>query len=247
MKKKKLGLFVIGLVLICIVVSIMILNKRPEQGENYIKGQETREMNDIESKISEIKEEERNLAISDEDLDPFSLLGDFVFYGDSRVLHYTSYGYIDASRIFAAMGETIENVPQYNDRLKKMKPKNVFMAYGVNDMCWQLGHDVEGGYGQLWKDAIENIHEIVPDATIYVCGLIPVTDAAKVNYEIPDNFDEVNAILKKVAGEYKYTRYIDNASLGENGLADIYTEDGFHFKSEFYPIWTQSIVSGMDK
>lgn len=86
MKKKKLGLFVIGLVFICIVVSITILNKRPEQGENYIKGQETREMNDIESKISEIKEEERNLAISNEDLDPFSLLGDFVFYGDSRVL-----------------------------------------------------------------------------------------------------------------------------------------------------------------
>ena len=57
-EKKKLGLFVIGLVLICIVVSITILNKRPEQGEKYIKGQETREMNDIESKISEIKEEE---------------------------------------------------------------------------------------------------------------------------------------------------------------------------------------------
>lgn len=71
MKKKKLGLFVIGLVLICIVVSITILNKRPEQGEKYIKGQETREMNDIESKISEIKEEERNLAISNEDLDHF--------------------------------------------------------------------------------------------------------------------------------------------------------------------------------
>lgn len=247
MKINKFGLLITSLVLVCIIITITIFKKDSEQGEVYIKNQETRELKDVESKISLIKEKERKDAISNGDFDPFSLLGDFVFYGDSRVLHYNSYGYIDSTRIFAAMGETIENVPQYNDRLKEMNPKNVFMSYGVNDMCWDLGNDVEGGYGQLWKNAIENIHKIVPNANIYICGLIPVTDAAKVNYEIPDNFDEVNSILKKVANDYSYTRYIDDVSLGENGMADIYTEDGFHFKSEFYPVWTQCIVSGMDQ
>ena len=82
MKIIKFGLLITSLVLVCIIITITIFKKDSEQGEVYIKNQETRELKDVESKISLIKEKERKDAISNGDFDPFSLLGDFVFYGD---------------------------------------------------------------------------------------------------------------------------------------------------------------------
>ncbi len=242
--RKQISICFILLVAICLGVTFLM--NRPKKGVEYIKSQEERSLKNVDAKISKRKEKERKKAISEGKLDPFALLGDFVFYGDSRVLHYYSYGFLDSTRVFADNGETFANTSKYNDRLKELKPKRVIMSYGVNDIYYKVGEDEKGGYPQVVRDALEEIHSIVPKATIYVCGMIPISPYGLQRLKMTENSGEFNAILKGITEEYDYVKYIDDETLSVDGLADIYAEDGYHFQSDFYPTWTQYLVSCMD-
>lgn len=243
-RKKHFSILILGVIIVCVFVSFF--QNSPKKGVEYIEAQEHRNLKKVTQKIAKSKEKEREKAILEGKLDPFSLLGDFVFYGDSRVLHYCSYGFLDSSRVFADNGETFANTSKYNDRLKELNPKRVLMAYGVNDICYKVGDDEEGGYPQVVRNALEEIHEIVPKATIYVCGMIPISPYGLQRLKMVENSGEFNSVLKEIVDEYDFVEYIDDETLSVGGLADIYADDGYHFKSDFYPTWTQYLVSCMD-
>lgn len=248
MKKERRKTYVlIGVVgLVCIVVLSFLLRGHSE-GVKYIQSQEKRDLTNVSAEVSKDRAKERKKAIREGKLDAYALLDDFVFYGDSRVLHYNSYGFIDAEHIFADNGETFADVPKYNDRLKEKNPKTVLIAYGVNDIYYQAGKDVEGGYPQLVRNSLEDIHKIVPKATIYVCGMIPISPYGLQRLNMTENSGEFNATLKSIVDEYDYVKYIDDETLSVDGLADIYAADGYHFQSNFYEEWTQYIVSCIEQ
>ena len=128
-----------------------------------------------------------------------------------------------------------------------MNPKTVLIAYGVNDIYYHAGKDVEGGYPQLVRNSLEDIHKIVPKATIYVCGMIPISPYGLQRLNMTENSGEFNATLKSIVDDYDYVKYIDDETLSVDGLADIYAADGYHFQSDFYEEWTQYIVSCIEQ
>ena len=76
--------------------------------------------------------------------------------------------------------------------------------------------------------------------------MIPISPYGLQRLKMTENSGEFNAILKGITEEYDYVKYIDDETLSVDGLADIYAEDGYHFQSDFYPTWTQYLVSCMD-
>lgn len=87
-RKKHFSILILGVIIVCVFVSFF--QNSPKKGVEYIEAQEHRNLKKVTQKIAKSKEKEREKAILEGKLDPFSLLGDFVFYGDSRVLHYCS-------------------------------------------------------------------------------------------------------------------------------------------------------------
>lgn len=235
-------MFIMLMAIFALVVFYKI-SSDTKKGLNFLASQEHRNLRHTEEQINFIKDKEKKEAIKEGKLDAYAMLGDFVFYGDSRVLHYYSYGFLDSSRILADNGETYADVQKYRNELESLSPENVFIAYGVNDIYYKVGEDVEGGHPAVVKEALEHIHEVVPDATIYICGMIPISPYGLEYLHLSENSGEYNATLKEISEQYEYVEYIDDENLSIGGLADIYAPDGYHFKSEFYQIWTQYIAS----
>ena len=58
--------------------------------------------------------------------DIFSQFNDYVFYGDSRVLHFVSYGYLEPTRVLANNGYSFQNVSDWDSSLRALNPKNIY-------------------------------------------------------------------------------------------------------------------------
>ena len=247
MDKKKIAKIVGIVILVLLVLSFgwNILGIQSRRGVAFIKQEEKKDLSKIEKNINEIQKKEAQEAIANGKYNIYGLLGNYVFYGDSRVLHYAEYGFADESRIFAANGMTYKDVPTFDADLKSINPDNIFLAYGINDIYYHADSGYENGFEGLMDESIQHIIDICPNAHIYVLGVITASPFGWAYLKLEDTTPEYNEIQKKVCDKYDQVTYIDDEVLSEDGSADIYASDGYHFIKDFYPVWTDYIAQGM--
>lgn len=245
-KKRKMNprIFLVAGVVIIAMVIVMVLNRAPgtKAGMDYLQKQSKLKVDDISSDLKAIKKEERKKAVSDGKMDATALLDDFVFYGDSRVMGFISYGFYDENIIFSGTGYTLANVDEFNDRLEQIMPGNVIISYGINDLGLQWDLTYEGGYGQMLTDKMDLIRSIDPNCHIYVCEIIP---CAPYRLEESPTWKEEPAYNKKLTQAceaYENCTMVPTAALANGGNADIYSGDGVHFTNSFYYTWIQAIA-----
>ncbi|MGM9946520.1 SGNH/GDSL hydrolase family protein [Floccifex sp.] len=245
-KRNKMILFLLILIVFVSGIYFIFFNSdKTEKGIAYLEKQEQLKVEDIQSTLQKKKQAERKQAIENGELDVFSLIDDYVFYGDSRVMGYSAFGLLDSNRVFAASGNSLNNIPDWDSQLQSLNPSYVFISYGVNDMGLNLD-GIEGGYDGLAKTQMNHILDIVPNAKIYLCSIIPCSPEALNKNPEWGNVSNYNAKLEKACSAIESCTYVDVTGLADGGNAPIYSGDGIHLTSSFYSTWLNAIVDAMD-
>ncbi|MCF0260061.1 MAG: hypothetical protein HUJ54_09405 [Erysipelotrichaceae bacterium] len=212
------------------------------EGKAFLRAQESKDMQEITARLDKRRMDDFTEAVQDGSVDVFSMFHDYAFLGDSRVVGFSTYGYLDDARVFAGAGHTIRNVDDYLENLKSLQPSVVYLSYGVNDTGLNIGGgEGEGGYGAVYEAQIDKILDVVPNAKIVVNSIIAPSTEAVARSPRWAAYTDFNEQLKAMCEKRGWT-YVDNDALGDGGTAQIYQADGVHFLSQFYYVWGQNIL-----
>ena len=210
------------------------------KGIEFIHAQENKKIEDVSEAIQSKREEELKEALQKNDIDVYSMFDDYVMVGDSRILGFESYGLLPSSRILAGTGYTVEKIDESLEAVQSLQPKNIYISYGANDMAWELG-DMKDGYGKLFEKQVKKILKVCPHSKIYVLSIIPATASLTDSSSNWARYKNYNQQLEKMCKRNQW-KFIDCSSLAQDGQADIYQEDGFHFVREFYDEWAMKMM-----
>ena len=210
------------------------------EGVAYIKEQEALKTKKLSKKLTNKRIEEKTTLIKEGKIDVFSMFDDYALYGDSRVYGFGSYGFLPWNNVFAAAGNTILNITDFNDQVKQINPSNLYFSYGVNDMGLDLKK--EGGtYADLYEEKVKEVLKIVPKAHVFINSIIPPTAETLTENPRWDKANEYNTQLKAMCEKNGWT-YIDVTSVTDDGNPEYYQADGVHFIRDIYPIWAQKMI-----
>lgn len=216
-------------------------------GVQWLQEQEAHSPDDVEAELKAIRQAELD-AMRDEwraklysgEISVWSLFEDYAMLGDSRTSGFTYYGYLAPERVFADSGATIKKVIDHLEELVALNPSIIFLTYGINDVgigYWPTPED----YVNEINNTLALLKEHLPNATVYVCSIIPALEPAFKRgpawREIPDYNDAVRAFC-----EENGTRYVDITQLCEEHT-DLYQDDGVHLLGGFYPLWGTELIA----
>lgn len=169
----------------------------------------------------------------------WSLFEDYVLLGDSRVMGFDFYGYLDSSRVMAEKGDTILTLESHIPEIVALNPSYVFISYGVNDVGSGMWASPEE-YAADFAEIIRSIQDHLPNARIFVNSILPACDPAfntsSAWYDIP----EYNTALEEMcitSGCF----FIDNTPICET-YAALYEADGIHVTAPFYSHWAANMI-----
>ena len=249
-RKTYIGLAIAALVLIYVIRVCFFGGSRQtvsaqtlEEGRNYIAGLEQRDVSEVKSQISEYRKAERKKLLEEGKLSVWDMFEDYVVMGDSRAVGFYYHGFLEESRTLAFGGATIRDIPDYMDQVIALKPRYIFLCFGLNDVS--IGYwDTPAQYTEEFVQVMDNFAKALPDAQVYISSILIARDPAFDTSEKWRQIPEYNEALAAMAKEHGYN-YVDNTDLCEQ-YADLWDEDGIHVKKEFYPYWGANLIAEVD-
>lgn len=261
-KKKRLFWSLLALIALILVIALISTigsaDKAPEDtldrdigaGVAYLEALESRDPNEITEIMKlmrqqelETQKEELMNQLSSGEVSVWSMFEDYALLGDSRSVGFTYYGFLPDSNVWAESGATIRNMEQHIPALVSMAPSYIFLCYGMNDFCsgfWTSPEEYVADY----KEQLLSIQAALPDSDIYICSILPASDAAYARANIWSVIPSYNEALKAMCDELDHCYYIDGDPVAEQHM-DLWEQDGIHFKKEFYPHWAASLIMGI--
>ncbi|MBQ8724904.1 MAG: hypothetical protein IJY74_04445 [Oscillospiraceae bacterium] len=114
---------------------------------------------------------------------------------------------------------------------------------GVND----LGTGTNESFAEYYRSVVDQIHQLQPDAVIYIQSIIKVSAARDAQGDSISNavIDQRNALIKDIAND-DYCFYLDvNEVLvdGNGCLNSDYTSDGVHLGGGSLSLWEDYLYS----
>lgn len=239
-KRILLGAGVLVLAILLIYIFFFRTDPVVKEGRNYLHEQSQLKTEDIASKLKTRKSNELKAMLDNGSIDILSVFNDFALFGDSRAYGFSSFGLLDPNWVLAGAGNTIMNITDQKDLIASAKPSKLIFSYGVNDMGLNIGGDEENGYSKTYEQQIDQLLEVDPDAQVFVCSIIDVTQEAKDRSPNWTKAKQWNEQLKAMCEKRGWT-FVDNDSLGTD--LSHYQGDGVHFTSEFTEQWAKNIGS----
>lgn len=163
-----------------------------------------------------------------------------IFIGDSISEGLNYYEFIDDNNVIAKKGMSISAALNEVDKIVALNPKNIYILFGVNDM----GATTSSKWiVEQYTKLIDSIKLKIPDANIYIQSIMPVLPKVekRAPYITNVHISECNNSLMEMVKKEKIN-YLDVASVA-NSNQDLYEGDGVHFKSQFYPLWLNYVIS----
>lgn len=177
---------------------------------------------------------------------------DAVFIGDSRTVGMYEYGGLeDISTFYASTGLTVyklfsaEIVPlpgqkkkiTVEEALQQNSFAKIYLMIGINEM----GTGTVETFTEKYKEVVQHLQELQPDAIIYIQGIMKVTTerSNQGDYINNEGIDARNLELEKLADNRKIF-YLDVNPLicdETGGMVPDYTFDGVHLKAKYIEIW----------
>lgn len=177
---------------------------------------------------------------------------DAVFIGDSRTVGMCEYGGLEEiSTFYASTGLTvykifdaaIVEVPgqkkkiTIEEALEENSFAKIYLMIGINEM----GVGTVETFTEKYREVVEHLQELQPDAIIYIQGIIKVTTerSDQGDYINNEGIEARNLELEKLA-DNRSIFYLDVNPLicdETGGLVDSYTFDGVHLKAKYIQIW----------
>ncbi len=208
-------------------------------GISYIKSLEDKDVADVEAQLKEVKAEKRAAAIESGDVDVWSLFDDAMIMGDSRVVGFWYFGYLDESRAPSEGGATILRISEWIEQAQYVNPTYFFLAFGLNDISIGIWETVDD-YIAEYDAQIAQLQEAFPNSHIYVVSIIPATDPAFETSTLWYNIPEWNEALKAHFAESDTVHFIDITDTVSE-YSEYYEVDGIHVQSPFYEHWAQAL------
>lgn len=183
---------------------------------------------------------------------------DAVFIGDSRTVGMFEYGGLEETATFyASKGLTIyklfdakivstENKKKkitIEEALAERQFSKIYLMVGINEM----GTGTVDTFLAKYKEAVEHLQELQPNAIIYIQGIIKVTSerSSEGDYITNEGIEARNQGLEQLAdGEKVYYLDVNPLICDETGgMVESYTHDGVHLKAQYIPIWKDFLKS----
>lgn len=236
-----IGLGIVLLILIMIVARQGIKKLTAKavttgEGITYIENKENADIQEIETRIQRLEAKDQ---ISEEDManrTPKALFVNSVVMGDSITEGFAAYDVLAASSVIADIGVELIDLGDEIEKVENLNPQVIFLAYGNNDI------EATNGNTELfetqYKKALAEIQDAVPDARIFINGILPVSSSVLDARPWYNNIDAYNEVLRSICDEKNLT-YIDNSGIVSE---DLFEQDGIHFQSAFYPLWAQNMA-----
>ena len=221
------------------------------KGVSIIQNMEEAPVAPIEDHIFQLEKEEIQRKLLEDPSRTFETLTDIdtIIVGDSRVVGFSMYGFMDPSRILAGTSWSIQEIPALYGIIEQMHPRFIVVAFGINEIGQQfytpVYYSTHESYAQDLVYYLDQIQSVAPDATIYFSSILPCND---LGLELQPGFGiipERNAVIKQYVEEAGYG-YIDTEPVGY-AHPDLYIGDGVHFFAEFYPYWGRAILEQIIK
>ncbi len=226
-----------------------------ETGRDYLRSLERRTPMEMEVLIDEARalfKEQQDLLAYSKKRETYretlrgdalwSSFDDYVFLGDSRVVGFTVYNLLPEDRVLAQTGDTINAISDQLDQVRSLKPKYIFISYGINDIgigFWPTAEE----YADALAEKLDELHAALPDAEIYVNSILPATDEAAAATPVWAGLPEYSEAVRRMC-EKKGICFIDNDSLVQEH-EDLYAGDGVHLQPDFYHYWGENQLLGV--
>ncbi|MEG1255848.1 GDSL-type esterase/lipase family protein [Clostridium sp.] len=173
-----------------------------------------------------------------------------VFMGDSITEGLIDMELVNKYNVISGKGDTVIKAKKNVDTVVALRPKNIVLLYGMNDVIEFDNPDQGRGPKQFKESYVNLINEIkskLPKANIYIQAPLPVNDkAVTTNNRLTNgNLIEFRKLAHEVSVETG-VNYVDIDVLvaGNNQL---YEGDGIHFKYDFYLKWLAYLQKSMGK
>ncbi len=178
-----------------------------------------------------------------------SYFDDALFIGDSRCVGIAEYGNLDNATFFVREGMAVRNVWEKESTVKdvgKMFLQDLLEANSYAKIYVMLGFN-ELGYDHdetaaKYKETLDKLHEMEPQAIIYVCSNLHVTaeETAKNPTFGNSNIDMFNEKIRAFT-DHETFFYLDvNEKFNDEAgnLMDEYTSDRVHLRAKYYQEWS---------
>lgn len=179
---------------------------------------------------------------------------DALFIGDSRTVGLSEYSGWKKPAFYSDIGLTIYDVfdkkiakvdgklMTIKDALHKKSFGKIYIMLGINEM----GTGNAKTFTKAYKDVVEQIKTLQPDAIIYVEAIMNVTKEKSDHDPIFNNTNigKRNKHLATLA-DNKQVFYIDvNEAITDStgGIPAKYTFDNIHLKAAYYKLWTDFLL-----
>ena len=177
---------------------------------------------------------------------------DAVFIGDSRTVGMFEYGGLEETADFyASTGLTIyklfdSEIVAVEGQKKKITIEQalsqnsyakIYLMIGINEM----GTGTVESFTAAYKDAVDYLLELQPDAILYIQGIMKVTTerSEQGDYINNEGIEARNEALAQLADNERIF-YLDvNPEICDEsgGMTPSYTFDGVHLKAQYIDIW----------
>lgn len=178
----------------------------------------------------------------------YAYFEDALFIGDSRMVGIMEYGNIEKGTFFVDTGMTVFDLDKkkvtigdqgkigFAEVLENRQYGKIYLMLGINELGYRF-ENIEAKY----QDIVEKIRTYQPDAIIYLCANMHVTEeqSAKDTIYNNTNVNRVNGMISELA-DNETIFYIDvNEVFDDAGgnLDATYSSDAFHVYGKHYQTW----------
>ncbi len=244
-------IFIIALIFIAVIAG---KSARPSeeaeepalQGVAYLHELEAKDPTLVETTLKEYRRQElleqreaKLTELESGEISIWSLFEDYMLMGDSRVMGFDFYEFLDQNRVLAEKGDTILTLEAQIPEIVAMNPSYLFISYGINDVGSEMWASPED-YAADFSEIIRSIQSQLPDTKIFINSILlaysPAFNTSTAWYDIP----EYNLALEEMCSALG-CYYVNNTPLCEE-YASLYEADGIHVMSTFYSHWATNMI-----
>ena len=185
-----------------------------------------------------------------------SYLDGALFIGDSRTLTLANYANWTNTTFYADTGISIWKIMEkpiakvngksmtITDALKIEKFDKIYIMLGVNE----LGTGTDDSFCNQYRNVINKIKELQPQAIIYIQSIMHVTQSKDEENSYINNtvINRRNDKIRQIADNRQVFWIDDNEAFDEPGTGKLnseYTSDGVHLKSRYIPVWQNFLLT----
>jgi len=164
-----------------------------------------------------------------------------VIVGDSIVEGLVDYRLLDQTQAVYARGRRTDNCEDDIKKAAELAPERVILHYGMNDLEYCGGDSAR--FLAQYEKVIAQVKKQMPQATIYIHGILPIDRAAIAKTAVYAHWPQFNQALRTLCKKQGIT-YMDGGFLLTS--ASDYEFDGIHPKYAFYPKWLLYLLEVME-